>query len=190
MIPPCLTLNNIRFISRVKWSNPGKEVAPSPTPWCSSYWKWSLLVTLNYGCQLTTGLISFSSTGCHTKVKEPNLPFCLPNRIHTLPKGISAIWNANSLVQDLNSDRQVPFLGPQSLCHNIYKYIYSPFGRNLNMLTVSLTEGENCSKRGVLGITLKCIWWWGFSSGDLGSVEYPFIAITPRSTQILNGSTC
>ena len=26
---PCLTLSNIRYISRVKWSNPGKEVAPS-----------------------------------------------------------------------------------------------------------------------------------------------------------------
>ena len=24
-------------LSRVKWSNPGKEVAPSPTPRCSSY---------------------------------------------------------------------------------------------------------------------------------------------------------
>ena len=32
-----LTLNNIRYVSRVKWSNPGKGVAPSPTPWCSSY---------------------------------------------------------------------------------------------------------------------------------------------------------
>ena len=30
-------LNNIRYISRVKWSNLGKEVMPSPTPWCSSY---------------------------------------------------------------------------------------------------------------------------------------------------------
>ena len=29
-IPPCLTLSNIRYISRVKWSNPGKGVAPSP----------------------------------------------------------------------------------------------------------------------------------------------------------------
>ena len=26
------------------WSNPGKGVAPSPTPQCSSYWKGSLLV--------------------------------------------------------------------------------------------------------------------------------------------------
>ena len=27
-------------------------------------------------------------------------------------------------------------------------------------------------------MTLICIWWWGFSFGDLWSVEYPFIAIT------------
>ena len=25
LIPPCLTLSNIRYISRVKWSNPGKD---------------------------------------------------------------------------------------------------------------------------------------------------------------------
>ena len=33
------------------WSNPGKGVVPSLTPWCSSYWKGSLQVTLNYGGQ-------------------------------------------------------------------------------------------------------------------------------------------
>ena len=44
LIPPCLTLSTIRYVSRVKWSNPGKGVAPSPTPWCSSYWKGSLQV--------------------------------------------------------------------------------------------------------------------------------------------------
>ena len=32
MISPCLTLSNIRNISRVKWSNSRKRVAPSPTP--------------------------------------------------------------------------------------------------------------------------------------------------------------
>ena len=31
------------------WSNPGKGVAPSPTPRCSSYLKGSLLVALDYG---------------------------------------------------------------------------------------------------------------------------------------------
>ena len=39
---------------RVKWSNPGKGVAPSPTPWCRSYQKGSLRVTLDYGRQLFT----------------------------------------------------------------------------------------------------------------------------------------
>ena len=31
LIPPCLALSIIRYVSRVKWSNPGKGVAPSPT---------------------------------------------------------------------------------------------------------------------------------------------------------------
>ena len=52
LIPPGLTLSNIRCVSRVKWSNPEKGVAPSPTPRCSSYWKGSLRVALDYSRQL------------------------------------------------------------------------------------------------------------------------------------------
>ena len=52
MIPPCLTLSNIRYVSRVKWSNSGKGIAPSPTPRCSGYWKGSLLVALDYSRQV------------------------------------------------------------------------------------------------------------------------------------------
>ena len=37
----------IRYVSRVKWSNPEKGVAPSPTPQCSNYRKGSLLVALD-----------------------------------------------------------------------------------------------------------------------------------------------
>ena len=37
---------------KCKVVNPGKGVAPSPTPWCSSYRKGSLWVTLDYGRQL------------------------------------------------------------------------------------------------------------------------------------------
>ena len=50
MVPdtPCLILSNISYVSRVKWSNSGKGVAPSPTPRCSSYRKGSLLVANNY----------------------------------------------------------------------------------------------------------------------------------------------
>ena len=50
LMPPCLTLSIITYGSRVKWSNPRKEVAPSPTPWCSSYRKRSLRVALDFGC--------------------------------------------------------------------------------------------------------------------------------------------
>ena len=39
LMPPCLTVSIIRYGSRVKWCNPGKGVAPSPIPWCSSYRK-------------------------------------------------------------------------------------------------------------------------------------------------------
>ena len=47
----CLTFGNIRYVSRVERSYPWKGVAPSFTPWCSSYRKASLLVTLDYGGQ-------------------------------------------------------------------------------------------------------------------------------------------
>ena len=50
LIPPCLILRIIRYVSRVKWSNPGKGISPSLTLWCSSYWKGSFRVALDYGC--------------------------------------------------------------------------------------------------------------------------------------------
>ena len=52
LIPPCLTLSIIRYVLRVKWSNPGEGVAPYPTLWCRSYWKGSHRVSLDYGHQL------------------------------------------------------------------------------------------------------------------------------------------
>ena len=45
LMPPCLTLSIIRYRSRVKWSNTGKGVVPSPTPWCSCYRKGNLRVS-------------------------------------------------------------------------------------------------------------------------------------------------
>ena len=68
LMPPCLTLSNIRYVSRVKWSNPGKGVAPFPTPQCSSYWNGSFWVALNYSRQLylhwVLRLYSWSSGVC------------------------------------------------------------------------------------------------------------------------------
>ena len=40
----------VRIKGKVEQSREGE--APSPTPWCSSYWKGSLRVTLDYGRQL------------------------------------------------------------------------------------------------------------------------------------------
>ena len=39
MVFDAALLSIIRYGSRVKWSNPGKGVAPFRTPQCSSYWK-------------------------------------------------------------------------------------------------------------------------------------------------------
>ena len=52
LIPTCLTLIIIRYVSRVKRRNPGKGFTPSPTPRCSSDWKESLLVAFDYGLYL------------------------------------------------------------------------------------------------------------------------------------------
>ena len=57
------------------------------------------------------------------------------------------------------------------------------------MTTVSPVEEKDLSKRNVLLMTLNCIQWWGSSSGDLGSVEYFFISITPKSMLTQSNST-
>ena len=59
LIPPYLTLSNIRYGSMVKWSNPGIGVAPSPTPRYSSYWKGSLRVALDDNHQIYLLTIPF-----------------------------------------------------------------------------------------------------------------------------------
>ena len=59
LIPLCLALSNIKYVSRVKWSNLRKGVAPSPTPLCCSYWKESLLVAH------FTYLVLCKNTGFH-----------------------------------------------------------------------------------------------------------------------------
>ena len=74
LITPCLTLSNIRYISRVKWSNPGKGVAPSPIPRCSCNWKGSLPVALNYGRQLYLLISIFIGYRCgFLKVHEEHI---------------------------------------------------------------------------------------------------------------------
>ena len=42
------------------WSNPGKGVAASSTPRCSSYWKESFRVALDYNRQLYYTLLQYN----------------------------------------------------------------------------------------------------------------------------------
>ena len=63
-----LTLSNIMHISTVKWSNQEKGVAPSPTPRCRTYWKRSLLVTLDYNRELTYMYTFAHYTHTHTHI--------------------------------------------------------------------------------------------------------------------------
>ena len=52
LIYPCLTLSIIRYVSRVKWSNPRKGVRLFATPRRSRYWKGIFRVALDYGHQI------------------------------------------------------------------------------------------------------------------------------------------
>ena len=83
LIPPCLKLSNIRYVSRIKWSNPREGVVSCPTPRCSSYWKGSLRVVLDYSRQpyLLYMLLSISSEFTLLQVLLGNVwtPFSLPS---------------------------------------------------------------------------------------------------------------
>ena len=101
MVPPCLTLSNIRYVSRVKWSNPGKGVAPSPTSRCSSYWKESLLVALDYGRQFYLLTIPFGQWLWASLVSM--LSALIMMMIHILSFSVWAascfiLWNKHLLV--------------------------------------------------------------------------------------------
>ena len=69
LMSPCFTHSIIRYRSRVKLINPGKGVAPSLTPRCSSYWKESLRVTLDYDYQpLTFYIPSINNSDLRLKI--------------------------------------------------------------------------------------------------------------------------
>ena len=62
---------------------------------------------------------------------------------------------------------------PEGMFYLFTHYVH-PLGRAYKMLTVLLQKGKTLNhpkKQGVLGMTLYCIWWWGFTSGQY---ERPF----------------
>ena len=81
LLPSCLTLSTIKYGSRVKWSNPGKGIAPFFTHRCSSKIKGSLWVTVDNGRQLYLsgkGVALFCTLRCSSYWKT-NLQFTLDN---------------------------------------------------------------------------------------------------------------
>ena len=61
LIPLCLTFSIIRYVSRVKWSNPEEGIASSPTLRSCSYWKGSLWITNNYMTGAMAKMLVFAS---------------------------------------------------------------------------------------------------------------------------------
>ena len=109
LIPPCLTLSNIRYVSRVKWSNPGKGVAPSPTPRCSRYWKGSLLVALGYGHQIY--FTTYLPMGCPRGVMVKAMHCGIVVREFVLQSRYYVHFRANTLGKGMNPLILPPAMG-------------------------------------------------------------------------------
>ena len=79
-IPPCLTLSSIMHISRVQWSNPGKEYCPSLHLSEVAFEKRSLRFVHDYGHQLYSLLYYHYYIPCTFLTRErvtSNLLSCL-----------------------------------------------------------------------------------------------------------------
>ena len=94
-------------------------------------------------------------------------------------------WNLNSLYQFY------------SLCWYLWYYLTSQkclVGRAQNTLILYHANFKTpplpTSNSAILSMTQNCIWCWGSNSGDLRSLEYTFIVITPRFTLTQNCNIC
>ena len=61
-------------------------------------------------------------------------------------------------------------------------YLNNPRWLDLEYADCITCRGETPQNqiRGTLDMTLNCIWWWGYRSGDLEGIDYSFIAVTFR----------
>ena len=74
---------------------------------------------------------------------------------------------------------------------SVHKILFtSAWWQDLKYTNCIPWKGVPSTKKGVLGMTLNCIWWWGSSSEDVRKIEYSFAAITSRSTVDLRSCTC
>ena len=83
---PCLTFSIIRYRSRVKVEQFRERSSALPTPWCSSYRKGSLRVTLDYGCKL---YLHFGTREYNHRIKHGSSTTI----INTLSARLTTGWN-------------------------------------------------------------------------------------------------
>ena len=89
---------------------------------------------------------SFSQTGCHTKIKEPSLPYHLPmagGRIVgclSFPRLLAQCKMLNNLIQDLNSGHHVHFFSQEPLYCQILviKYIFAHLCKEICLSTFKI----------------------------------------------------
>ncbi len=93
-------------------------------------------------------------------------------------------------------------IGAPIFCHQIFQKVWLVLHQfsSLEINTIKpcqwglkFTDSIPCRglrprQRGVLGMTLNCIWWQGISHGVSENVEFLFITFTPRSTLTRSGS--
>ena len=160
MVLDVLTHSILRYGWRVKLSNPRKGVAHSSTPWCSSYWKGSLRVTLDYGRQLMC----------------INLYFLINEYIWTRTRRQThkSIYLSIYLSCLLASIYYSIFFNILfTYIHTyifIYLFIYSLFVR---ITLTNLICYFTFPSLSVLSMTLNFIRWWGSCSGTLLKVDPP-----------------
>ena len=126
----------------------------------------------------TAGLsskFSFSWTDCHTMVKNPSLPYYLSIagrrivRFIIFPRVRCEMWNANSVVHDLNSGRRIQFLQRNVVvvvvvvstyvCMYFYIHNHTKFWKYSNPYLDSLS-------RNLVGYRLREYHWLQFSLSD------------------------
>ena len=128
MIALCLTLSNIRYVSRVKWSHPGKRVLPSPKHRCSSYWKEILLVVLNYCRQLYIVSMFHGKKGSLILIHSQNYIVC--------PRGILLFSSNYNVIYPFSCYSNMTYL---KLCY--FHWLYSVCIKLAPFSTASTSRG-------------------------------------------------
>ena len=100
-------------------------------------------------------------------------------------------WTLHTIEGKLKVSTQV-FTNLMKTINNttiFFLYFHYPVGWGCRIHWLLLCSGVTPLQRSI-PLWHKAIWWWGSSNaGALVNVEYPFIAIAPRSTLVRSGST-